>query len=412
MLDVGPESYSFGMLPSPDAVRRVRTWVRGGLLLEAGGSWTPEVAGEPVTDLLAAVRRHRVEELVTAQAAGLAVPAALVDELAVGRDATRHALMVQVLEVARVRALLSEAGIRSLSFKGPALAVQTTGDPAARGRGDIDLLISPDQVVNAHRVLCSHGWALRTGSEVEPGTWAWDHVLRSFNAFTYDGSTAAIDLHWRLDPTLDALPDFEEAWSRHEVVDVGGVAIPTLGRADVFGHASLHAAKDSFRWIRNLVDLHRLARDPRTWDRDSVADPLRRLEVEALAVTRFVVGLPPTVPADVLARLDRVPASRLNRAVRIQEGPAQAAVPFPGVESLRLMRYMVDASRTRRDLAHSLVSTVLPVKAVVGVRSRSAWTGVPLTLWYRVRRLRRRSVAWARREPGAGVVDPLVRTSR
>ncbi len=347
-----------------------------------------------------------------ARASALAVPEAVVGELAAHRDASRQALIVQVLELARVRALLAAAGIRSLSFKGPVLAVQTTGDLAARGRGDIDLLIPPDQVVAAHRVLCSHGWALRGGSEVEPGTWAWDHVLRSFNAFTYDGSTAAIDLHWRLDPTWDALPDFDTAWSRHEVVDIGGVTIPTLGRADVLGHTSLHAAKDSYRWIRNLVDLHRLASDPRTWEVAGGADPLRRLEVEALAVTRFVVGLPESVPDHVLSQLDRVPTSTLDRAVRIQEGPVHAAVPFPGVESLRLMRYMVKASRTRRDLVHSAVSTALPVKAVVGIESRSAWTGVPLTLWYRVRRLRRRSVAWARREPGAGVTDPLVRTLR
>lgn len=404
------ESYSFGVHHSPDAVRRVRSWVRGGLRLEAGRSWTSEPATEPVTDLLDAVRRHRVEELVGTHAAQLLVPDAVVDELAANRTGTRHALMVQVLEIARVQGLLDGAGIRSLVFKGPALAVQTTGDPAARGGGDIDLLIPPDQVVSAHRVLTSHGWVLRPGSEVEPGTWAWGHVLRSFNAFTYDGPAATIDLHWRLDPTLDALPDFETVWDRHEVVDVGGVAVPTLGRGDVLGHTSLHAAKDSFRWMRNLVDLHRLARDPRTWDRGT--EPLRRLEAEALAVTRFVVGLPPTVPADVLARLDVVPASVLNRAVRLQEGPVYAAVPFPGVESMRLMRYMVNASSTRRDLTHSLVSTALPVKAVVGINSRSGWTGVPLTLWHRLRRLRRRGVAWARREPGAGVVDSVVRTHR
>jgi len=397
---------------SPDAVRRVRAWVRGGLRLEAGRSWTPEPATEPVADLLDAVRRHRVEELVGAHADGLLIPDALAEQLATNRTGTRHALMVQVLELARVRGLLDAAGIRSLAFKGPALAVQTAGDPAARGCGDIDLLIPPGQVVEAHRVLTSHGWMLRPGSEVEPGTWAWGHVLRSFNAFTYDGPAATIDLHWRLDPTLDALPDFETAWLRHETVDVCGVPVATLGHGDVLAHTSLHAAKDTFRWMRNLVDLHRLARDPRTWERDWQVEPLRRLEAEALAVTRFVVDLPPTVPATVLIRLDGVPASVLHRAVRLQERPVYAAVPFPGVESMRLMRYMVNASSTRRDLTHSLVSTALPVKAVVGINSRSAWTGVPLTLWHRLRRLRRRGVAWARREPGAGVVDSVVRTHR
>jgi hypothetical protein len=234
-------------------------------------------------------------------------------------------------------------------------------------------------------------------------------VLRNFNAFTYDGLGSTVDLHWRLDPTLDALPDFDAVWARREIVDLGGVLVPTLGRGDVLAHASLHSAKDSWRWMRSLVDVHRLAARPETWARDLRAEPLRKLEVQTLAVTRFVVGLPPGVPAEVLACVDRVPASVLTRALAAQERPVYATFPFPGVESMRLLRYMVAASSTPRDLRHSAVSTALPVKAVVGIEAGSAWTGVPLTLWHRLRRVRRRSVAWARREPGAGVVDPLVR---
>lgn len=399
------------MQPSPDAVRRVRAWVRGGLLLEAGTSWTPEPAVEPAADLLGAVRRHRVGELLATHADQLALPAGLAADLVADLPAARRAVMVQVLELARVRELLDGAGIRSLVIKGPALAVQSAGDLAARGAGDIDLLIDPGSVVAAHRVLCANGWRQRTGSEVEPGTWAWDHVLRSFNAFTYDGNGTAVDLHWRLDPTPDALPGFEAAWERRETVDVGGIAVPTLSPPDALAHTCLHAAKDSWRWLRSLVDIHRLARHDASWGGDA-PEGLRRLEVEALALTRSCVGLPPNVPAEVLARLDRVHPAFLARASRAQERPVHAAIPFPGVESLRLMHYMVRASSTRRDLVHAVVGTALPVKAVVGVESRSGWTGVPVVLGHRLRRLGRRGLAWARREPGAGVVDSVIKVHR
>jgi hypothetical protein len=237
--------------------------------------------------------------------------------------------------------------------------------------------------------------------------------MRSFNAFTYDGPGSTIDLHWRLDPTFDALPSFDEVWARREDVDLGaGVVVPSLGPGDLLAHTCLHTAKDNWRWARNLVDVHRLAGRAATWERDLARAPLRRLELQTLAVTRFLVGLPPTVPDAVLARLDQVPAPVLRRALASQDRPVYATYPFPGIESARLMRYMVTASATPRDLAHSAVSTALPVKAVAGIEARTAWTGVPLSLWYRVRRLRRRSVAWARREPGAGVVEPLARTSR
>jgi hypothetical protein len=405
-----PETPVATPVATPAAVRRVRAWVRGALRLESGRGWTPEPALEPLPELLEAVRRHRVAELVGAHAVALGVPEALAEQVALLRAANRRALAVQVLETGRVHRLLGEAGLDTLVLKGSALAVQSAGDPTVRGAGDVDLLVAPDRVRVAHELLQDHGWVLRPGSEVAPGTWAWEHVMRSFNAFTYDGPGSTVDLHWRLDPTLDALPSFDEVWERREEVDLGGVVVPTLGRQDVLAHTCLHAAKDSWRWMRNLVDVHRLAARPETWAVDRHEQGLRRLEVTTLAVTRFVVGLPPAVPADVLVLLDRVPASVLVRALAAQERPVYATFPFPGVESMRLLRYMVAASSTPRDLAHSAVSTALPVKAVVGIESRTAWTGVPLTLWHRVRRVRRRSVAWARREPGAGVVDPLVRT--
>src|SRR5690348_5338040 len=171
---------------------------------------------------------------------------------------------------------------------------------------------------------------MRLGTEVSPGTWAWGHVMRSFNAFTFDGPGSTVDLHWRLDPTLDALPSFEAVWNRREPVDLGPVQVETLGHADLLGHTSLHAAKDYWRWLRSLVDVHRIAADPRTWERSFAQDPLRRLEIETLAVTRFVVGLPDAVPDQVLADLERVPASVLTRALAAQERPVYETYPFPG----------------------------------------------------------------------------------
>jgi len=393
-------------------VRRVRSWVRGALRTEAGRSWTPEPVTEPVAELVEAVRRHRVADLVASQADALGLPAEVAEPISALRLTGRRALMVQILEIERLHTLFTGAGLRCLVIKGPALAVQTAGDPFARGSGDIDLVISPDDVVAALRLLEANGWRVRVGNEVEPGTWAWGHVMRSFNALTFDGLGSTVDLHWRLDPTLDALPTFAEVWERREEVDLGPVAVQTLAHRDLLAQTSLHTAKDYWRWLRSLVDVHRLAADPRTWERSFGTDPLRRLEVDTLAVTRFMVGLPPGVPVEVLARLDQVPASVLTRALAAQDRPVYAKYPFPGLESMRSLRYMLAASPTARDLRHAAVGTVLPVKSVVGINARTAWTGVPLSLWFRIRRLRRRSVAWARREPGAGVTDSLVRTPR
>lgn len=358
---------------------------------------------------MAAIRRHRVAELLGSQSSGLDLPYELLEPISALRAVSRRALMVQVLETGRLQQALSSAGVASMVIKGPALAVQTTGDPAARGSGDIDLLVDPGDVQSAHRVLLECGWTLRPGYDVKPGTWAWRHVMKAFNAFTYDGPGSAVDLHWRLDPTLEALPTFAQAWTRRSRVDLGGVTVDTLSQQDLLAHTSLHTAKDSWRWLRSLVDVHRIAANPTTWERSLERTPLRRLEVSTLAVTRFVIGLPHGVPATVHAQLDQVGASVLTRAADAQERPSSSQARVPGSESIRLLRYMLAASPTSRDLRHSAVSTVLPVKSVVGIEAQTAWTGVPLSLWARVRRLRLRALAWIRRDSATG--DAVVRTT-
>lgn len=390
------------------AVRQVRSWVRDALALESGAEPPTAVRTQlPAAALVEAVRRHRVAEVLAPQLTRLEVPTAVAEAVVHFRRAGRRALTVQVLEIGRVHAILAEQRIDALAIKGPALGVVTAGDPAARGPGDIDLLVAPEELERAHRTLLAHGWSPRAGSAIEPGTWAWRHAVRSDNAFTYDGRGSSIDLHWRLDPTLDALPGFHEVWARREEVDLGhGVVVPTLGHGDVLGHTCLHAAKDSWRWLRALVDAHRLAGRPETWSRDLDAPPLRRLEADTLAVTRDSIGLPPGVPAHVLTRLDQVPASVLRRATRAQERPVHETDPFPGVETVRRLRYLAEASSTPRDLAYSPVALALPVETVVGIRARSAWRGVPITLGRRVIRLGHRLARWrharARRSTAPG----------
>lgn len=349
--------------------------------------------GDALAELLFAVTRHRLIDLLDDHAAGLELPTPFAAPLAELRAAGRPLVMVQLLELGDLQAALADVGVPALVIKGLALAVQTTGDPAARGPGDIDLLIPPDAAEAAHAVLTERGWSLYPDEVVAPGTWAWRHVLRNACALAYLGPGSNVDLHWRLDTTVDALPAFEELWARREQVDLGGLAVQTLGRPDLLAQSSFHAAKDRWRWLRSLVDVHRLARLPEVWD-----GPLHPLEVRTLAVTRAALGLPAGVPDDVLARIDAVRPDQVRRALADQERPASRTNRTPGVESVLNLRYLVSASKTPRDLARSVVATTLPIRMVANVDSRTAWTGIPTTLLRRVRRLFRRTFALTRRE--------------
>lgn len=376
------------------ALDLLRTLVRGALAAEEGRPIPPPRLGAVgVDELLAVVRRHRVAELLHAQAEPLALPPAVVAGLAAWRELARPRLLLQAMETVRACQLLSAEGIGVLAFKGQALAVQTTGRADARGPGDVDLLVPPEQVAAAHRVLTAAGWALREDGRVEPDTWAWRHVSRWGNALTYAGRGADVDLHWRLEASPGAHPGFGVLHGRREEVLLGTDVLPTLSRYDALRHSAAH--REGWIWLRTLVDLRRLARDPAVLDGE-----LRPVALTSLAIARAAIGLPDTVPAHVHARLDRVPREQVERV----RGYHRAAVPASfggGAGSALSFRHQVQASTTGADLRHAAVSLVLPAHAALPVRSRTAWTGVPHALALRVRTLVRSRV-----RPGGPCAGP------
>lgn len=363
----------------------LRTLVRDALAAEEGQPVEPvDLGAVDVADLLAVVRRHRVAELLRARAEPLALPAELVEGLDAWRALARPRLLLQAMETVRACALLEGHGIDVLAFKGQALAVLTTGDASARGPGDVDLLVAPERVLDAHRALLAGGWALREDGRVEPDTWAWRHVSRWGNALTYAGQGADVDLHWRLDPSPGAHPALAVLHARRAEVPLGGARLPTLSTYDALRHSAAH--REGWVWLRTLVDVRRLAREPGVLEGE-----LRPVALASLAIARATVGLPEDVPGLVNDRLDRVPRAVVERAL----GYHRAAVPASfggGAGSALTFRHRLASRSTSADLRHAAVSLVLPAHAALPVRARSAWTGVPWALALRLRTLVRSRV--------------------
>lgn len=376
--------------PDPEAFALLCRMARAALESEEGGPRrSVPLAGVAATDLLDAVRRHRLADLLRTHAEALGLPADVRAALDDQHDRMRLPLMMQALETARSATLLAGHGIEVLGFKGLPLAVLTTGRLDGRGAGDVDLLVAPGDVAEAHRLLVDAGWALSEAARVEPGTWAWRHVHRWGNALTYRGQVADTDLHWRLEAIPGAHPDFPTLWSRRVDVTVGTTTLPTLSPYDALRHSGSH--REGWAWLRTLVDLRRLARDPEVLD-----GPLSTAATVSLALARETVGLPDSVPGRVHDRLDRAPAAMLERArhQHLLEIPTSFAGGHGTAASLR---YRLSASRSAEDVVHTVVALVLPAHAAMPVRARTAWTGVPLALALRVtllwRSLRSRSVA-------------------
>ncbi|GAA3828272.1 nucleotidyltransferase family protein [Nocardioides panacisoli] len=344
---------------TPAAVSQVRRAVRSALLVEDGRAPRWQWGGQvPVRDFVAAVDRHRVAQPLSAAAEALALPREVAEPVAEGTRDDRLGAMSQVRAIAAVDTALD--GIDHLFFKGAALAVQLTGDLTARGAGDVDVLVDVDDLEAALDRIRAAGWTIRPQHASDPGSWMWGYQRRVAHEIGLEGASGTVDLHWRLDPTYDALPSFAELWSRRERIQVGPVSVATMSRSDAFAHALRHAARDDWGSLRSLVDIHRLARDRAAW-------PARpdRLARTSLTVTEATVGLPEPVPPfrRVRAGLPRA-LSAQRRTMRFTR--------FQGDAALRYTTYCLAGSRSPRDIGVALASLVLPPLRVAHVPEHDA----------------------------------------
>ena len=140
-----------------------------------------------------------------------------------------------------------------------------------------------------------------------------------------------------------------------------------------------HAAKDDWKWVRSVVDAHRLSRQIDPFTR------LRSVDLSTLAVADATIGLPPSRPTnswsapvpqgpggpDRDGRAGR-PGPR-HHARRAGSGLAQAAIG-----ALR-------GNRWPRDVVRVLWGVLLPVATSATSTDRSAVTAGTRALWRRVR---------------------------
>lgn len=147
--------------------------------------------------------------------------------------ATSVRLEHSLLEVADV---LDGAGIPHAVLKGIATAHLDHPDPSHRQFGDIDLLVSPEDLVRARALLEPAGWrqAYRLPKHHEEFT----HAV-TFSA----GGLAELDLHQHIaHRALGLLVPTDELLADRVSFEIAGRPLWALSRPDRLIHASIHAA--------------------------------------------------------------------------------------------------------------------------------------------------------------------------
>jgi hypothetical protein len=286
---------------------------------QATAGFPPE-AQDPQA-LILAVRRHRLSLVLAPRAAALTWPPAAVDALRQEARSQQRAALPLMAATLEVGAALEAAGLRALLLKGPALALQTTGQPWSRGGGDIDVLVAPADLPRAVAVMEGLGFGRPAGQFPRNLDSFWGcysrwvgHELPLWRQGRW------LDLHWALNTVRAPLPSFEVLWLSRQEVRLNSQAVATLSLEQAFRHSCLHAASDQWMELRHLVDLTLLARQLPA----SAGTRLRRVRSVRLscAAAHDATGCPTLLAFTDLRRADCRRA--IARARWTQERPPRA----------------------------------------------------------------------------------------
>ncbi|MBK7906234.1 MAG: nucleotidyltransferase family protein [Gemmatimonadetes bacterium] len=197
---------------------------------------------------------HRVVPLL-ARAAGAAAEPEL-------QQAARHIAMRGLLAVEtlrRVQSAFTTAGIRSLAWKGPAIAQLAWGEVGSREFDDLDLVVHPADRGRARDVLLATGWARRHAmSDAQEGA-----IFRGLGAWEFVGphEPRLLELHWEFSALRYAgrLP-VPAVMERAVRLSLGGVHLLTPDRADTLALLAQHGAKHAWGRLEDVAVFAALAR--------------------------------------------------------------------------------------------------------------------------------------------------------
>lgn len=342
---------------------------------------TPEV---DEAAYLAAVERHRLVVFLALHQARLDVPPELARGIRESARRERIATLGMARALHQATDALRAAGVRVLSFKGLALAAQAHGDFAARGSGDLDLLVAPSEVAGARAALAGAGWTPDSSYPTPGPTWAWRHTMRNYYEIALHGSGLSIDLHWHLGLARSGAPSFDTLWNRRTSVLVGGRDVATLSVADAWRHSAMHAAKDEWASLRSLVDVRLLG--------DAV-EPSEDATVESAGLASLGV-----VRAQLGGHHGRTAPPRLiRRAEALQASAADVSVGrFPGHRTLTGARRSAKGIRTPSDVARLAAVTVAHPSDLGNVGALTASGAALAVARIRTATARRRLREWRR----------------
>jgi hypothetical protein len=241
---------------------------------------------------------------------------------------------------------LAQAGICTLSYKGPVLAERLYGDVAMRQFSDLDLFLPPVQVALASDVLKRVGLVAHT--EFRPTEWR--ELLKSGYELTFDGfgNRNLVEVKWRALPRFYAV-DFatKEFFERAQIRIVSGKPLLTLSDEDLFLVLCSHAGKHAWgklSWISDIARLVSCANLDWQWLRERAAAlGIQRILGISLYLAKELLN------AEIPAALNGIFEDAEIRVLGAQVARVIVSDPALDPESVAYFRFMLRVRERLRD---------------------------------------------------------------
>ncbi|MDQ0198796.1 nucleotidyltransferase domain-containing protein [Neobacillus ginsengisoli] len=165
-------------------------------------------------------------------------------------------------EMEQVCKLFAGNKINLLNLKGPVLGVDLYGDVSLRSSGDLDFLISINDLDKADQLLKSHGYEKDDYIQTVLNDWKWRH---HHVTYFHPKKEIKLEIHWRLNPGPGKEPSFNELWERKRVSSLTSYPVYYLGREDLFLFLVSHGARHGWSRLRWLLDINQIVGQRIDW---------------------------------------------------------------------------------------------------------------------------------------------------
>ena len=270
-------------------------------------------------------------------------------------------------ELCRLIKLFRDAGIETIPYKGPVLALFAYGDLALRRFVDLDVIVRKSDVPRARDLLLAEGYIPTKCLTIAQQ----DLLLRTQHNFQFarDDRRLLLELHWEVAPHLFASSVQEnELWQHLETINVRGTELKTLSAADLLFSLCVHGSRhlwERLGWICDIAEL--IARHEINWSallqRAAAADS-ERMFLLGLHLAHKLLDAPLPVEVQQRCAADaRLEALANNVVTHLFNGPTH--IP---ATATTIFKYNIGVRKSLAARARYFVHMLRPTDSDFGSR--------------------------------------------